>query len=997
MPVFTSSPPNLYSYTQKAFLTGLCIALLPLGDLRSQTLIPASSAAPSSLIDTSSGGFLVRMNQLPDGVQRDPRHSILVVEQQLAGELIDPELGEPFLNEIDDADSTYERTDDGGFIVEGPINFNQDSDPAFGDIGEAGNFTPDDKYPGIPGFGNGGGLDDFAMSAEGFLQLSAGTYRFGVNSDDGFQVIFGVGTNPRDAFAQVPDGAVFEGGRGAANSEFDVTIEADGLYPVRLLHWEGNGGASVEFYSVNPPEDGGTPVLINDSGEANSIKAFWKASGATPSVTGVVPRPGSAGAFPRPTISATLADGDTSIDDSTVALAFDGTPVEANVSRSGASVSVSFETADFLAADSEHTATLSFADSSGVERNHSWSFSVGGFVTLPASYAYPMESVEGATRGFVGNVHQARQDAGLVPSVERADTQVRGTLVDPFTSEPFDNQVSRSRIAHEGVINFEEEARDAGAFNSTNNATDSMFPGIPGSGDHDDQFAVEFVGYLELSAGIHVIGVNSQDGFSLRVGPDARGLFGTQTLGEFNGVRAEPAEDIMTFLVEEAGVYSFRLLGFESGDDTIDNGTLSTEGSALEFYSIDADAFAANPESAPRVLINGSSASAIKSWQSVNVDGPAYLSSAFPAPGSVSVPVNTSINIVAQNLDAAAAAAVTLKVNGEEVNVRPRRRSTGTEINYTPADIFSKGENVQVEVSYAGQTDRWEFSTSTGNLAIMIVNGDEASESDFAVRERLQNVFGFDVLLVDDTTVENGAFSAEEASGLDPTLIFVSSTTLSGRVVAQPWHELAVPIVNVEQATADDFQLVTGNGQANNIQGTVEIVDPSHPLAAGFDAGEIAYMEGQIRTGVHWGTPVEESTVVAHRVGNPNQVLIYGIEEGAELLDFTLAPARRVQFGITGDNNFSVFNDNGIKLFDAAVAWALGIDPPVIEEPPVVDNTPARLNAPVFSNGQVTISWEGNGVLQATSDLSEPWADTADQSNPQTIDATGIQFFRVLN
>ena len=677
-------------------------------------------------------------------------------------------------------------------------------------------------------------------------------------------------------------------------------------------------------------------------------------------------------------------------------LTFDGAAVDASVNRSGSNVSASFETSDFLSAGSEHAATLAFADSSGVERAYSWTFSVGGFVTIPASYAYPTDSKDVSAPGFVGNVHQARQDAGLIPSVERADTQVRGTLVDPFTSEPFDNLVARSSVTVEGVVNFEEEERDAGNFHGGNGKQDIPFPGIPGSADHDDQYAIELVGYLELSAGIHVFGVNSQDGFSLRVGPDARALFGTDTLGEFNGVRATPEEDLMTFLVEEAGLYSFRLLQFESGDDTIDNGTLSTEGSALEFYSIDADAFAANPDTAPRVLINDpTEAGSIKSWQKVSADGPAYISSAHPAPGSVSVPVNTSIDIVVQNL--VAGVDVTMKLNGEEVSIRPRRRSTGTEISYTPTDIFGKGETVQIELSYGDQTDSWEFGTSTGNLAIMIVNGDEASASDFGIRERLQTVFGFDVLLVDDTTVENGAFSAEEAKGLDPALIFVSSTTLSGRVVAQPWHELVTPIVNVEQAAADDFQLVTGNGQANNIDGTIEIVDAEHPLAAGFPVGEVPYLEGQIPTGVHWGTPVEDSTIVAQRVGNPAQVLIYAIEEGAELLDFTLAPARRVQFGITGDNNFASFNDAGTKLFDAAISWALGIDPPVVTAPPVVDPTPARLNPPVLSAGKVTISWEGAGVLQSTASLGEAWTDAADQSNPQSLDPSGVRFFRVLN
>ncbi len=965
----------------------LALVLLGASVGNAQTLIPPSSAAPDGLVDTSERGFLVQVNQLPEGVQRDPRHVISVVEDQLAGRLIDAEFGEPYPNEIDGEDSTYPKADDGRFIVEGAINFNQDSDPAFGDVGESGNFTPDDKYPGIPGFGNGGGLDDFAIAAEGYLELAAGTYRFGVNSDDGFQVIFGVGTNPRDAFATVPDGGVFEGGRGAANSEFDIQIEADGLYPVRLLQWDGAGGASVEFYSVDVASDERT--LVNDPSSAGAIKSYWMATGTTATVTEVVPAPGATGIFPRPTLSVRLADGGTNIDENSVSLSLDGETVEATVQRSGSEVSAVFQSADFLEADSVHTATLSFQDSAGVSRQHDWSFTVGGFVTLPASDAYPSTAVEGASRGFAVRVHQARQDAGLVPSVSRADSQVRGTLVDPFTSDPFENQVPGRGFEIEGAVNLEEEGREAGLFTAANGKADAMFPGIPGDADHDDQFAVELVGFLELSAGMHVFGVNSQDGFDLRVGPDARSLFGASSLGQFNGVRPASEEDLMIVLVEEPGIYSFRLLQFESGDDTIDNGTVSTEGSALEFYTIDPDDFAANPATAPRILVNDpDEANAVKAWQTVNADGPAYVSSAFPAPDSVSVPVNTSINIVIQNLTNDDE--VTMKVNGEEVRVRPRLRSTGTEVNFTPADIFGKGETVTIELTYGSTTDTWSFSTSTGNLAIMIVNGDEASESDFAVRERLQSVFGFDVLLVDDTTVENGAFSAEEAQGLDPTLIFVSSTTLSGRVVAQPWHELAVPIVNVEQATADDFQLVTGNGQANNIAGTVEIVDPDHPLAAGFEAGEVAYMEGQIRTGVHWGTPVEEATIVAQRVGNPAQVLIYGIEEGAELLDFTLAPARRVQFGITGDNNFSSFNDNGIKLFDAAISWALSIDPPAVDVPP------ARLNSPVLEGGQVVISWEGAGVLQTASAVEGPWTDSADQSNPQSVDPAGNLFFRVL-
>ena len=46
----------------------------------------------------------------------------------------------------------------------------------------------------------------------------------------------------------------------AADSIFNVVAEADGFYPVRLLWYEGGGGANGEFFSV---DDKGKKILIN--------------------------------------------------------------------------------------------------------------------------------------------------------------------------------------------------------------------------------------------------------------------------------------------------------------------------------------------------------------------------------------------------------------------------------------------------------------------------------------------------------------------------------------------------------------------------------------------------------------------------------------------------------------------------------------------------------------------------------------------------------------
>ena len=55
----------------------------------------------------------------------------------------------------------------------------------------------------------------------------------------------------------------------------------NGLYPFRLLYYQGQGGADCEFYAFD--FDKGGRVLINDPANLNSIKAYL--------VPAVTPRP----------------------------------------------------------------------------------------------------------------------------------------------------------------------------------------------------------------------------------------------------------------------------------------------------------------------------------------------------------------------------------------------------------------------------------------------------------------------------------------------------------------------------------------------------------------------------------------------------------------------------------------------------------------------------------------------------------------------------------
>src|SRR5439155_3489436 len=110
--------------------------------------------------------------------------------------------------------------------------------------------TVDGYYTNDPNF--------ISLEAVAYAQLSAGLYRWAVRSDDGFRLTFGTAANPTNLTV-----GEFNGGRSDANpSEFEFIIQTAGLYPFRLIYYEGTGFANCELYSINRTT--GTQILLND-------------------------------------------------------------------------------------------------------------------------------------------------------------------------------------------------------------------------------------------------------------------------------------------------------------------------------------------------------------------------------------------------------------------------------------------------------------------------------------------------------------------------------------------------------------------------------------------------------------------------------------------------------------------------------------------------------------------------------------------------------------
>ena len=193
------------------------------------TMIAETSIADSSLKGES--GFLAYVSQISTEQTGGPNnlHNVQWVnaEKQLRGEFIDPNTGEPFLNEADP--DAFEGWSFYPVILE-TVNLNQDAPAEVGNF-RASNDREDQEIPGIPGWG--GSTDGMAGEYLALLQLEPGAYTFGVNSDDGFSAT--IGTNFDDLYAQQI--GLFNGGRGAADSVFEIYVTKSGLYPFRVSWW----------------------------------------------------------------------------------------------------------------------------------------------------------------------------------------------------------------------------------------------------------------------------------------------------------------------------------------------------------------------------------------------------------------------------------------------------------------------------------------------------------------------------------------------------------------------------------------------------------------------------------------------------------------------------------------------------------------------------------------------------------------------------------------
>lgn len=299
----------------------------------------------------TSSGFTARVTQIGGARGPGDANSIANAEAQLAGGIIDPNTQQAYPNIAD-----LSQAQNGVFTLP-VINLSQDAngaDPLTSDIGnfrsldDASASRPDQP---LPGLADPLQNDNIAVEFLTYLNLKRGCYTLGVNSDDGFLAT--LGHSPLG-----PELGSFNGGRGSADTLFRIAVEQDGVYPIRLSWWEGNGGANVEFFSVDAFT--GKKTLINDPNAPDSIKAY--SVGKTDAyIASILPARGAVGVGQKPTIKVVFQDDLTPVSDNSVQVFLDGQKLASTFANSGATTTVTAPVTTNLELRSKHTGQVVYS------------------------------------------------------------------------------------------------------------------------------------------------------------------------------------------------------------------------------------------------------------------------------------------------------------------------------------------------------------------------------------------------------------------------------------------------------------------------------------------------------------------------------------------------------------------------------------------------------------------------------------------------------------
>jgi hypothetical protein len=314
-----------------------------------------------------------------------------------------------------------------------------------------------------------------------------------------------------------------------------------------------------------------------------------------PTITSLTPAAGSATETVSPEIDATIQNRDTTLNVSSIKLYLNGELVTPIVTPNAQGATIHYSLSPLPPPGSTLTGRIEFEDNEDVIQTNEWSFTI----TYKSLDVANRQTGAGAERGL--NLHFVQATFDVQPldnTLARAESQLAANSTIPKAAET--NTVVQG-------VNFSDTGFDAGQI-----LGDTLVPGLEPDLNGADDFAVEVTAYLDLSAGVHRFGVDTDDGYKISAGASLTDR-NASPLAFYNG---GPANETFDFVVPAAGLYPFRFVWYDRGG-----------GAHAEWFSVD-------PASGDKTLINDPENSAsVKAYISLNAPILIVLSSATVSGG----------------------------------------------------------------------------------------------------------------------------------------------------------------------------------------------------------------------------------------------------------------------------------------------------------------------------------------------------------------------------
>lgn len=182
--------------------------------------------------------------------------------------------------------------------------------------------------------------------------------------------------------------------------------------------------------------------------------------------------------------------------------------------------------------------------------------------------------------------------------------------------------------------------------------------------------------------------------------------------------------------------------------------------------------------------------------------------------------------------------------------------------------------------------------------------------------------------------IQASVATTASASGYD--LLVISSTPDSGSVRTK-WRNISTGVLNWEQAVVDDeggeFMMADSLTAITAVSGSpvmLDLTNPSHPIAAGFAAGQVALTKPST-SGIYYCNSLPSGVAaIGTQAGAPANHMILTADKGSLLRDGSLSPNRRVMFPMD-DGTFNNLTAEGRQLFAQAAVWAGDLRPVLAE------------------------------------------------------------------